>query len=58
MARSMNFTVVAEGVESEHQLHYLQQKHCDEWQGFLFSEPLRAELIDELLDRQAPLAKV
>jgi diguanylate cyclase (GGDEF)-like protein len=42
MAHGLGLSVVAEGVESEMQLEYLQKRGCDECQGFLFSEPLRA----------------
>ncbi|HJY78944.1 MAG TPA: EAL domain-containing protein [Burkholderiales bacterium] len=42
MAHGLGLTVVAEGVESEMQLEYLRKRACDECQGFLFSQPLRA----------------
>jgi len=42
MAHGLGLSVVAEGVESEMQLEYLQKRGCDECQGFLFSEPLPA----------------
>ncbi|HXJ54032.1 MAG TPA: EAL domain-containing protein [Burkholderiales bacterium] len=42
MAHGLGLTVVAEGVESEMQLEYLRKRGCDECQGFLFSQPLRA----------------
>ncbi|HEY1287861.1 MAG TPA: EAL domain-containing protein [Burkholderiales bacterium] len=42
MAHGLGLTVVAEGVESETQLEYLRKRGCDECQGFLFSQPLRA----------------
>jgi diguanylate cyclase (GGDEF)-like protein/PAS domain S-box-containing protein len=45
MGSSLNLQVVAEGVETEGQLHFLREKACDEVQGFLFSEPLPAEEI-------------
>ncbi|WP_338117184.1 EAL domain-containing protein [Vibrio neptunius] len=32
--------VVAEGVEDEQQLEVLRQENCDEYQGYLFSQPL------------------
>jgi len=40
MARSLNFKVVAEGVEEYAQLQLLRSYGCDVTQGFFFSEPL------------------
>jgi EAL domain-containing protein (putative c-di-GMP-specific phosphodiesterase class I)/CheY-like chemotaxis protein len=40
MAHSLKLTVVAEGVETEEQLMYLQRHACDEIQGYYFSKPL------------------
>ncbi|NGY04778.1 EAL domain-containing protein [Solimonas terrae] len=38
IARSLQMTVVAEGVETPGQLAYLRERGCDEVQGFLVSE--------------------
>ncbi|MCP5407308.1 MAG: EAL domain-containing protein [Chromatiaceae bacterium] len=47
MAHSLGLTVVAEGVESEAELNYLNSRGCDLAQGYLFSRPLSAsELIE------------
>lgn len=43
MARSLGLTVVAEGVESEAQMHYLHSHGCDQIQGYYYSRPLPAE---------------
>lgn len=43
LARSMGMTVVAEGVESDHQAEWLTEIGCDQGQGFLWSKPLAAE---------------
>ncbi|NRB39631.1 MAG: EAL domain-containing protein [Pseudomonadales bacterium] len=43
LAHSLDITVVAEGVEHENQLDFLQQKHCDIVQGYYFSKPLNKE---------------
>jgi EAL domain-containing protein (putative c-di-GMP-specific phosphodiesterase class I) len=41
--------VVAEGVETEHQLTELRQLGCREIQGFLLGSPLRPEVVEEFL---------
>ena len=43
MGHSLEFTVIAEGVESEAQLSFLRAEGCDEGQGYLFSRPLPME---------------
>lgn len=43
MAKSLNITVTAEGVEDEVQFEFLKQVRCDELQGFLFSKPVSAD---------------
>ncbi len=40
MGKTLNMSVVAEGVEYEYQRQYLKEKGCDIYQGFLFSKAL------------------
>jgi diguanylate cyclase (GGDEF)-like protein len=49
MAHRLDLRVVAEGVETEDQLSFLTQHDCDECQGFLFSRPVPASEIGEIL---------
>lgn len=49
MARSLNYKVLAEGVETEEQMTFLQDKHCQTGQGFLFSEAMTAEKLEALM---------
>ena len=49
MARSLNLTVLAEGVETEAQASFLRSRRCDAMQGYLFSRPLPAEEFAPLL---------
>lgn len=40
MAKTLKLNIVAEGVESPHQLAYLKAHGCETIQGYLFSKPL------------------
>ncbi len=50
MARSLHIQVTAEGVETEEQLRFLQQRGCDFAQGYYLSEPLPSERFNALMD--------
>ena len=54
MARNLDLTVVAEGVETRAQLDFLRELDCDEAQGYLLAHPLDAEVFAESFCR-APL---
>jgi diguanylate cyclase (GGDEF)-like protein/PAS domain S-box-containing protein len=43
MAHSLGLAVVAEGVETEQQLAFLEDNGCDQIQGYYFSKPMPAE---------------
>jgi len=49
MGKNLRLSVVAEGVETQEQLAFLQAHHCAEGQGFLFSRPLAAAQFAHLL---------
>ena len=51
MARSLGLTVIAEGVETEAQLDFLERNNCDQVQGYLFSRALPAISFKTLLSR-------
>lgn len=49
MGKALGLTVVAEGVETLEQDAFLRKGGCDELQGFLFSRPVDAEAVPDLL---------
>jgi EAL domain-containing protein (putative c-di-GMP-specific phosphodiesterase class I) len=49
MGRSLKHLVIAEGVETLEQKTYLQNQHCAEGQGYLFSRPVAAAQFAHLL---------
>ena len=50
LGNSLDLTVVAEGIESERQLRFLRSRHCEEGQGYAFSEPVIAGQYVSLLE--------
>jgi diguanylate cyclase (GGDEF)-like protein/PAS domain S-box-containing protein len=51
IARSLQMTVVAEGVETPAQLAYLRERRCDEMQGFLTGEAVPCEAFAQVVER-------
>ncbi len=49
LARNLGLKVIAEGVETEAQLAFLRTLECDEYQGYLFSKPITADAVGNLL---------
>jgi EAL domain-containing protein (putative c-di-GMP-specific phosphodiesterase class I) len=49
MAKNLKQRVIAEGVETQEQLAFLQAHFCAEGQGYLFSQPLAAAQFAHLL---------
>ncbi|MGI8668391.1 MAG: putative bifunctional diguanylate cyclase/phosphodiesterase [Aridibacter sp.] len=50
LAKALNLTIIAEGIETIHQLHQLRILGCEYGQGFLFSRPIPVDQIETLLD--------
>jgi diguanylate cyclase (GGDEF)-like protein/PAS domain S-box-containing protein len=49
MGKNLKQLVIAEGIETQEQLAFLQAQHCAEGQGYLFSRPLAAAQFAHLL---------
>ena len=50
MGRSLNLRVIAEGVETQDELAFLQAHQCDEAQGYYFGRPVHPEQFAKLLE--------
>lgn len=51
LAHNLGLKVIAEGVETEEQLRFLRLLRCDDWQGYLSSQPMPAQNMSRFLAR-------
>jgi len=49
MSQNMNFTTIAEGIETENQVLFLKRNACQVGQGYHFSRPLPGPLLEKFL---------
>jgi EAL domain-containing protein (putative c-di-GMP-specific phosphodiesterase class I) len=54
MGQSLKLRVVAEGVETQEELAFLQSHQCEEAQGFYFSRPVPPQQFASLLKTGIP----
>ena len=52
LGHTLQLRVVAEGVETAAQLAFLEERGCDEFQGYFFARPLAATTLETLLEAQ------
>lgn len=52
LSHKMRLAVIAEGVENEQQLHFLEAQGCEEVQGYYYSRPLSAEKLEQFCQAQ------
>jgi diguanylate cyclase (GGDEF)-like protein len=55
LARTLNTSVVAEGIETEVQARELERLGCTHAQGYLFSRPIPVHTVEEILKAGLPL---
>ncbi|WP_009632093.1 putative bifunctional diguanylate cyclase/phosphodiesterase [Synechocystis sp. PCC 7509] len=55
LAHNLKLSVIAEGVETQAQLEYLQKNGCDKIQGYYISRPVSAEALAKLLQQESNL---
>ena len=52
LARNLNMRVTAEGIERPEQMEILRDLGCELGQGYLWSKPEKAEVVEQLLENQ------
>ena len=57
MARTLNLTVTAEGIETPEQLAHVRALGCDRGQGYYVARPAPPELIGVLLEANATVPR-
>ena len=53
LARNLEMSVIAEGVETKQQQNFLTRRMCDEMQGFYYYKPMPAQEIEVILRNNA-----
>ena len=53
MAQNLNLDIIAEGVETKHELNYLVDNECKKLQGFYFYKPMHTKEFNALITDQA-----
>ena len=53
LCKALKFKVIAEGIESRHELEYLKCNECDIGQGYYFSKPISINEIESIHITQA-----
>jgi diguanylate cyclase (GGDEF)-like protein len=54
MGKTLSLTVIAEGVETQEQMDFLEGHACDQMQGFYFSRPIAPDQFADLLRDHVP----
>jgi len=52
LAKKLNLSIIAEGIETENQMKFLSKNACDEVQGFFYYRPMKVEDAEKLLLEQ------
>jgi len=58
LGRTLGLVTLAEGIEEQDQFEGLRSENCNHGQGFLFSRPVPAASIEDLLVRPTPRAEL
>jgi EAL domain-containing protein (putative c-di-GMP-specific phosphodiesterase class I) len=53
LSHTLGMDVIAEGIETDEQLAYLQRLGCDYGQGYLFAKPIESNAVAIMLETEA-----
>ncbi len=54
LGQSIGMTVMAEGVETQHQFNLLNEMGCDQYQGYLYARPMDATTLSQWMHKHHP----
>ncbi len=55
LAKRLSLKVIAEGIETEEQLHFLKEHNCDIVQGYYYSKPCSFDECKKILEKNYSL---
>ena len=58
LAKKLQLSVVAEGIEDQNQLDHLLEYHCDYVQGYLFSKPMASSAVNQYYENYISRSKL
>lgn len=58
LTHDLGLKTIAEGIETEAQLFVLKQNYCDFGQGYLFSRPVSAEALNDMIHNEKFAARI
>lgn len=58
MGQNLGYKIIAEGIETQEQLEVLKKLNCDIGQGYLFSKPITAKAITQLVAQKCDLIEM
>ncbi len=56
VAKNLNYSIIAEGVETKEQRNFLLENQCDKIQGYYYSKPIPAKVMEQFLTRKSKIS--